>query len=124
MKELSLKFKAKKVEGWYQLWERVAQFIACAYSKKKHHKIKNDARNNKYLESLQDKKHICSKDLKAHTPFGQIIYEYYKQKEDELSTNSSPLELLRQKMKEDATLNMDKEFIKLRTKNKSNKKYF
>ena len=56
--ELGKRFTEKKVEGWYVLWVRVAQFIACAYSKKKHDKIKNDIKFKKYLAGLKRSKNM------------------------------------------------------------------
>lgn len=100
MDALGKRFIEKKVEGWYVLWERVAQFIACAYSKRFHQKIKKDQKFGRYLESLSRKQTISSKDIKFVTPLGQIIFDHLKMKEEELANNKeSPLEILRTKYK-------------------------
>ena len=74
----------------------LAQFFACAYSKRAQEKIKNDKHYNRYLKSLSRKFTIESKDIKFLTPLGQILYDFLKEKEDILaSVKETPTVVLR-----------------------------
>ena len=99
--ELTKRFQEQKIQGWYLLLENIAQFIASAYSKKLHYKIKNDIKNQKYLETIRRKKAIGSEDVSTLTPIGQAISEYLIKKENQrVASKELPILVLRKAITE------------------------
>lgn len=60
----------------------MAKFIGCGYSKKFHNKIKSDLKEKRYLNKIRQKKEIGEIDVKTLTPFGQVMHDYRKDKEN------------------------------------------
>lgn len=94
------KFKYLQTNTTKELILKLAQFMACAYSKKYRKNIKKENQIKKKYEQMSKKKQIGFYDIKMVTPIGNIIYEYQKQKQDKFSKNKCvPVLKLRRYMK-------------------------
>jgi hypothetical protein len=107
VRELIYKKMKKKAEvEWYELWTRVAQFFAAAYSPSYHIRLKNkldQIRQNK--KDKEGKKLLDYNTIDATTKIGVIIKQYLKEQNDKQTIgDNTPVKILRKAIRSEMPL--------------------